>query len=83
MSSWEYQGGGYFRQKGVPRGKIAPIIHAPELVDQLEKEQIETIRVIRAIVNVENTYREGGKTPLEYCKAEASALLEILTGESQ
>lgn len=34
-NNWQYVGAGWFRDKTVPKGKVAPIIHAPELVEQL------------------------------------------------
>lgn len=34
-NNWQYVGAGWFRDKTIPKGKVAPIIHAPELVEQL------------------------------------------------
>lgn len=36
IKKMEYQGGGYFREKG-PKGKKMPTVHAPELVAVLIK----------------------------------------------
>jgi preprotein translocase subunit SecB len=32
MFQYEYKGGGYFRLKGVPKNKVAPILHGEEAV---------------------------------------------------
>src|ERR1700720_1207497 len=42
MKAFEYAGGGYFREKGIPKGEVAEIIHAPELMAQLQ-DRIEEL----------------------------------------
>lgn len=46
---WDYAGGGWFRQKGAPKGDVAPTVHAPTLyaafqarVKELEAELRES-----------------------------------------
>ena len=42
--AWEYVGGGYFRKKGVPKGDVAPLIHAPKLVAALVAQIKDTTK---------------------------------------
>jgi hypothetical protein len=42
-----YVGGGYFRQKGVPRGKKAESLHGQEAIDYLLARIVELKNVIR------------------------------------
>lgn len=43
---YEYVGGGYFREKGIPVGVQAKIIHAPEYV----KELLDKIKSLESII---------------------------------
>jgi hypothetical protein len=36
-TEFEYAGGGYFREKGIAKGKVAKIVHAPELMKELQE----------------------------------------------
>jgi hypothetical protein len=44
MIDYEYMGGGYFREKGVTKGNVAEIVHAPELVARLKEQLAECAR---------------------------------------
>lgn len=36
--NWKYVGAGWFRDGNIPKGAMAQIVHAPELVEQLLKK---------------------------------------------
>lgn len=40
-NNWNYVGCGWFRAAGYQKGVTAPIIHAPELIEQLYKQIAE------------------------------------------
>lgn len=46
LNNFEYVGGGYYRLKGVPKGKTALIIHGPELLKQAQQLE-ETVKFLR------------------------------------
>jgi hypothetical protein len=43
LFNYEYKGGGYFRLKGVPKNKPAPILHGEESINFIYNELIKCI----------------------------------------
>ena len=40
LFNYEYKGGGYFRLKGIPKNKVAPILHGEEAILYLYKKML-------------------------------------------
>lgn len=38
---FEYQGGGYFRRKGVPKGEVADTLHGQQAIEYIYNEMIK------------------------------------------
>lgn len=55
---YQYVGGGYFRDSRIEKGKSAPLLHAPELADLLQRLHRRLVRATAAGVETWPEYSE-------------------------
>jgi hypothetical protein len=73
---FEYQGGGYFRRKGVPQGTTAEILHGEQAVKFVHQKHQSFMQQVLAVLN-DDAYAASFQTLDQYRKALVVAIQSI------